>query len=768
MSDLHRRSGQFFAHTVEGTSEGWETIPDHLEAVGKLARLYAEAFKAGPWGQLLGDWHDLGKYSQEFQDYLSKSGDPNAGEEQDEKSKRVDHSTFGARHAKSLLPNESGHVLAYCIAGHHAGLPDAGPISLASSLTNRLDDSRRRIPDVVFPPEIVTTPVPSLSLPFSKGVPIDDIGFTLAFFTRMLFSCLIDADRTATEAFCDRAQSEERNRPKPKLEELRSALNTYLADLSGKAPTTHVNTIRSRVLADCIAAAEQPPGFFSLNVPTGGGKTLASLAFALQHAEKHPQFRRVVVGIPFTSIIEQTADVYRRALGDDLVNAGALVEHHSSPNPRTESRTNKLATENWDAPLVVTTNVQLFETLFASRTTPSRKLHRLANSVIILDEAQTLPVDLLQPTLGALRELVARYGCSVVLCTATQPALEKREPDFQIGLTGVREIVKDVDSLHTALKRVDVTRIGKLDDDELATRLSHERQVLCIVNTKAHAADVYTKLVTKRGKVVGCYHLSTFMCAEHRRHVLAEIRERLKAKKSCRVVSTQLIEAGVDVDFPCVYRAPAGFDAIAQAAGRCNREGKLTDAAGNSIKGRVFVFDTDRAIPRGLLLSAAQAASELIELHPDPLQPSAVQAYFNQLYWSRKHTWDQHEVMANFALDPSNKAHRQLVPFQFRTASQSYRLIREEQTPVLVPYGDEAKSMIQLLKMTDFVDYQFLRTAQKYTVAVREDLLRKLADNQSIVPHESGLWYLGNEDAYSEQVGLLPNIAGLSPESLMA
>ena len=323
------------------------------------------------------------------------------------------------------------------------------------------------------------------------------------------------------------------------------------------------------MLADCLAAAPLAPGFFALNVPTGGGKTYSSLAFALAHALAH-DLRRVVVAIPFTSIIEQTADAYRQALG--VLTERGLVEHHCSLAPAKDTRANQLAAENWDAPLVVTTNVQLYESLFAAAATPCRKVHRLVRSVIVLDEAQTIPVELLRPTLLALQELVCHYGCTVVLCTATQPALEWRAGEFELGLRNVRPIIQDQAALFAALRRVEVVRVGRLGDEALADLIAAEHAALCIVNTRRHAAELYDALVA-RGGPAGCYHLSTFMCAQHRRDQLAEIRRRLRDSQPCRLVSTQLIEAGVDVDFPAVYRAPAGFDSLAQAAGRCNREG---------------------------------------------------------------------------------------------------------------------------------------------------------------------------------------------------
>ena len=757
---------EVYAHTLGKDPQDWETLDHHAHAVARLATDYASAFGAGDWGGLLGMWHDLGKASADFQDYLRLSSDPDAAEE-GTRPGRVDHSTFGARYAVARMADLRGQLLAFCIAGHHAGLGDAtadDDTRRRSAVAHRLRSERYKIPLAGVPSTLAAYALTAgLRMPagLSGARPL---GFAVAFFGRMLFSALVDADRTATEAFGQPDQSRQRLVKRPTLAQLRTALDAFLQNKQSGVPPSPVNVLRGDVLAQCIAAGRRSAGFFSLNVPTGGGKTLASLAFALHHAAAHPSLRRVVVAIPFTSIIEQTADVYRDAL-HPYATLG-LVEHHSSLNPKTDTRQNKLAAETWDAPLVVTTNVQLFESLFAADGTHARKLHRLACSVIILDEAQSMPIDLLKPTLAALQELVARYGCTVVLCTATQPALQKREREFAIGIDSPDPIVADEAALHAALRRVDVSRIGKLSDDDLVSRLAGHRQVLCIVNTKAHAADLYNDLVKLNGRSKGCFHLSTLMCPQHRRDVLAQIKKRLAAGKSCRVVSTQLIEAGVDIDLPAVYRAQAGFDSIAQAAGRCNREGKLRDDNGNFVRGQVFVFESDRLPPPGLLRQAAAAAAELSPLHPDPLSPSAVEAYFRHLYWLRSHEWDTHHVMDCFEYDPRNAAHGKFAPLKFATAADAYQLIRDEQTPVLVPYNAEAKAMIDHVVAGKPIDRAFFRNAQKYTVSVRDQFLENLASNGVLMQHEAGLWALLNPDAYSSAIGLIPNVAGMSPEML--
>ncbi len=668
-----------------------------------------------------------------------------------ERPGRVDHATFGARYSMGRVGGVAGEMLAYCIAGHHAGLPNAVAEDAAaerSTLAYRLNPKQYAIPPA---PEPEWT-LPTLSLPFrpENRPESNQPAFSLAFFTRMLFSCLIDADRTRTEAFCDPVEAQRRAAPRPSLPRLRQQLDAYLDRLQTGAAPLPVNRIRREVLEQCRAAAAEAPGFFSLQVPTGGGKTLSSLAFALHHVGG--RCRRIVVAIPFTSIIEQTADVYRRALGS--LAEGALLEHHTNLEPERDTRAHQMATENWDAPLVVTTNVQLFESLFAAATTPCRKLHRLAGSIIILDEAHTLPVELLLPTLAALRELVAHYGCTVVLCTATQPALHQR-PEFPMGLENVRPIIAEPTPLFAALRRVEVRRAGRLTDDELAARLANEPRVLAIVNTRPHAARLHGKLQTL-AEPGSCFHLSTLMCGAHRRAVLQAVRERVKSGP-CRVVSTQLIEAGVDLDFPVVYRAEAGFDAIAQASGRCNREGRLPGL------GITHVFEAEQLPPPGFLRSTAESAAELWSKYPDPLAPEAVEAYFRHHYWRHADVLDKHEILPLMTIDRMRERTR----FQFREVADRYKLIRDTQVQVLIPFNAAARSYVSALS-GGHVPFVSQRLLQPFLVGIPERSARALEADGALRWHDSGVWLLLRDDAYDKGQGLGLGELGLDERAWFA
>ncbi len=744
-----------YAHTLaDHAPDDWETLAAHLDKVARSASTFAEAFGAQLWGEVLGRCHDLGKLSDDFQLYLRNAGaaSVDAGaENEDTTGKRVDHSTFGARFVAKALGNVPGQLLAFCIAGHHTGLPDetsADDATQRSTLRYKLDTSMYRIPDVPAA-NIVLPKLTSPLKPSAAGR--DEVPFQFAFFTRMLFSCLIDADRTRTEEFCAPEKAVVRSgldagQGRPSLAALKDQLDASLLEKQKGATPTEVNRQRAIVLQHCRNAAQREPGFFSLNVPTGGGKTLSSLAFALDHAIKH-ELRRVVVAIPFTSIIEQTADVYRKELGP-LAEA-ALVEHHTNIQTEKDTRSNQLGAENWDAPLIVTTNVQLFESLFAYRTTPCRKLHNLARSVIVLDEAQTIPVELLKPALAALRELALNYGCSIVLCTATQPALERRD-DFVLGLEKVRPIIPDTMPLFHALKRVEVRTLGSLPDGELALRLANEKAALCIVNTRKHASRLYDQ-VAAMSETDDCFHLSTWMCGAHRRTVLKMIRERLNAQQPCRVVSTQLVEAGVDLDFPVVYRAEAGFDSIAQAAGRCNREGLQA-------LGLTYVFEGEEQPPPGLLRAAAQTRKELFSRYPAPLAPEAIEAYFRLFYWSQKDNWDKHKVMEKMTFDSA----RGRALLQFREVADAFQMIRDDQLPILVPYNAKAVVLRDRL-MGGKVPFVPQRELQPYLVSVRKEAMRQMNERGFVEEHESGVWLLLNRSLYSDNKGLDPASTRLDP-----
>jgi len=673
-----------------------------------------EAKSAWDWGYLAGLWHDLGKLAPEWQAYLASKADPH----QADVVGKLDHATAGARHAVSAHPL-LGHLLAYPISGHHSGLLDA--MSNGACLGSRL--KKTDLPEIPeIPAEIASATVPPL--PAFLRQHRDD--FSIGFFTRLLFSCLVDADFLATEAFMNSSQAGSRNRhPEQHLHEIADLVDARIDAFGIPSPDDTVATQRRKVVEDCRTKSAQSPGIFTLTVPTGGGKTLSSLSFALRHALTHGQ-SRVIFVVPFTSIIEQNAEVIREILAPLLSDTFTpLIEHHSALSPEKETTQSRLAAENWDAPVVITTAVQFYESLYAAKTSRSRKLHHIANSVVILDEAQTLPVDFLAPCLRVLQELSDHYHTSTVLCTATQPAIGHHETDFKIGLREPREIINDTQSLFASLKRVDLDFIGAVPDSDLAVRLMGHSQVLCIVNRRKHAQKLFRLI----GSGDGHFHLSALMCPEHRSLILREIRDRLSKDLAVRVISTQLIEAGVDVDFPVVYRSLAGLDSIAQAAGRCNRNGRLS-------VGQTYIFEAEDQRGESYFRETAQVARQLIDLHDDLLGEEAIRHYFDLYYYQQSRRWDSKDILSEFKLDGRDKT----LPFkfQFQTAAANFRLIDDWQIPVIIPFDDQARTLInQLRNPTIPLNRNLLRALQRYTVQIspklRDDNLRSfeaLRDDQ--------------------------------------
>lgn len=697
---------ELFAHSlVNRPVDEWEPLSGHLRAVARRAAEFGGAFGWAEAARAAGLLHDIGKASAAFQAYIvqprTEAGGP----------KGPDHSTAGAREAVAGFPGGLGRMLACLVAGHHAGLDDAG------GLDRRLSPDYRIEPCPGWQAHAGALPTPLALRPTQSWTPGRRRGFSEAFLTRMLFSCLVDADYLETEAFHDHAEGRVTERAgHAGIATLRDRLRAHMTAIDGKSADP-VSALRSRVLAAAVAKAEAVPGLFTLTVPTGGGKTFASLSFALEHAARH-ELRRVIHVAPFTSIIEQTAGVFRTALATE----DDVLEHHANfdwpdedeaEEARNGLRKLRRAAENWDVPVVVTTAVQFFESLFANRTSRCRKLHNLARSVIVLDEAQALPIHLLRPCMAAIEELARNYGTSIVLCTATQPALRAKD-GFEGGfnIDDDREIAPDPQALYGGLKRVRVEVLpGPVPDATVVARFAEQPQMLCIVNSRAHARELFEAI---RG-LPGAIHLSTLMVPKHRRQVLAEVRRRVAAGEPARVVSTSLIEAGVDLDVPEVWRAAAGLDSIAQAAGRCNRNGRLP-------MGRTVVFEPAEAKPPRALEAFWQATRPVLRVHDDLLGLDAVRAYFQELYWQK------HQKGAD-ALDAAAVGGRPgVLPalaeragnwgFPFRSLAEAFRLIDEVMEPVVVPWDEDAARLLRELGAAERPPAGHLRRLQPYTVTI--------------------------------------------------
>lgn len=730
----------------------------HLNKVAWLAGKFAqEMFPVGSkqaesalqWGRILGWWHDLGKFAPEWQAYLKTKADPHS----DEVAGRVDHSTAGAQHSRQGTPL-LGPLLAYVIAGHHAGLDDGVNLFQPGKRFDRPVKEWREWAEKAGAPLAQELPLPPLLRPNAGN---DAMAFMLRFF----FSCLVDADFLATEAFMQPQKGDQRKPWPPDIvERMALTLEDYMAKKFGPPGDDPVNLARESVRKDCFNAAAKTVGFFSLTVPTGGGKTLSSLLFALKHAIKNG-LRRVILVIPFTSIIKQNADVFRevfaplsKELGRDVV-----VEHHSKFDPARETETNRLATENWDAPIIVTTNVRFFESLFANRSSACRKLHRIARSVVIFDEVQALPSGLLNPIIRGLRCLVHDLGATAVLCTATQPAIEKRN-EFPVGIPReeITEIIQDRSGLFDALERVTCTNLGVLPDEQLIPHiLGHAANgCLVIVNTTKAAQSIHEQLRQKTCAL----HLSARMCPRHVMLSLARAKRLRKQGRPVVLVATQIVEAGVDISFPVVYRAECGLDSFAQAAGRCNRNGELLPA-----KGQVFLFQpSDHPIPKGLSELTANAAitrNHISGNFPDDalLTLPAIRAYFEHAIWQAglSKQWDKHHIVSN-DMPCFTPASNCLTAYAFKTAAQRFRLIDSNTYPVLIPWGTQGRILCEeirtLKRQNRNPNRSHYRRAQQFSVQVYEHEWKQLKPSLSFHCGDAFAILDHPENGYDPETGL--------------
>lgn len=712
------KDGSFVIHNLE----------EHLRAVADLAGEFALTFGHSDWGQLAGLWHDLGKYSSAFQGYIARGSgfDPEAHIEGGKG--RVNHSSAGALHAVEKL-GRRGKLLAYLIAGHHAGLADWHSDEYAlSSLSHRLEDMQhlQAISNLTIPDDVLHPAINPVSKPLGGET-------GLALWLRMLFSCLVDGDFLDTEKFMDGEKAQSRG-TFSSIEELLGKFDEHMTKLTAEAKPTPVNRVRAEVLRQCRESASGIPGLFSLTVPTGGGKTLSGLAFALTHALRYKK-PRIIYVIPYTSIIEQTAEIFRGIFGDNV------VEHHSNLDPEKESAKSRLATENWDASIIVTTNVQFFESLFAARTSRCRKLHNIVNSVVVLDEAQLLNPEFLQPILNTINLLTRHYGVTFVISTATQPALNSRKGfgwTFK-GLDGVREIMTDPDALYQDLERVTVDMPCDLHArrgwEEIAAEIIPHESVLAIVNTRRDCRELHRLMPD------GTIHLSAAMCGEHRSQVIAGIRERLEKKVPIRVVSTQLVEAGVDIDFPVVYRALSGLDSIAQAAGRCNREGKL-------YRGMVVVFVPPKSSPPGTLRRAEQTTISLLSgSTSDPMARELFTRYFEHFYM-KADSLDKHGIQDLLTTDAPE------LKIQFRTAAEKFQLIDDvESQAILIWYG-ESQALIGKLKK-DGPERWLMRKLQRYSVNLPRRVVEKLITTGEVREVWPGIFAQAVDTLYDNDVGVV-------------
>ncbi|MBQ6694782.1 MAG: CRISPR-associated helicase Cas3' [Bacteroidaceae bacterium] len=713
---------KYISHLKNNKVNEWffQSNEEHSKGVAQLAASFAEKIGLKEWGTVLGMLHDKGKEQEKFQRYIRTV----SGYVQDlEGVERTPHAYVGALLAKSLYP-ESYPILSMPIMAHHAGLYDY------ADFNKRME---QEIPDDIKCDDLIAI---NIKMPTNKVWKQQDFHHLI----RVLYSCLVDADFLDTEQFMDNSRAEFRKKQKS-LKDLLPMLESFLMELSESSEKTELNELRSSIQNRCKEIANENPGFYSLTVPTGGGKTLSSLVWAMNHAVKYGK-DRIIIAIPYTSIIVQTASILRKIFGAENV-----LEHHSVFDADVTLKDyddmsgvklkQRLATENWDYPIVVTTNVQLFQSMLANKASVCRKLHNICNSVLILDEVQMLPTEYLQPIVDSLSAYQRIFNTSVLFTTASQPVLcgEHRGCNPMIKLTGlssVEEIIPSEMCLHDKLRRVNLHFENEpISYDDLAERLIQYDKVLCIVNTRSDAQEIFSRL-PKEGRI---YHLSRMMCSAHIQKVIDEIKQVLKnpEEKVVRVVSTQLIEAGVDIDFPIVFRQEAGLDSILQAAGRCNREGKLGISD-------TYVFSLDKPLPLGILSKGSAIIKNMNVT--DWFASDTMSDYFIRLY--------QNSV----TFDKINVAKRMgFKEWCFELVAKEFQLIDDKGKSVIVNYGDSMELVFQMKEKG--ISYDLMRRMSRYMVNLREKDFQKLLKERFLEEISDGIYLLADRELYKSETGIV-------------
>lgn len=706
----------YLAHSPTELHPEGQPLEEHLNNVAARAAASLEDEALARLAAVIGAYHDRGKAKKEFMEYL-RTG-----------KGRVDHSTAGGVQLAEQLGKPWTQLAVPPILGHHGGLPNGiceaedGTRSTQQRLAEGVpDEVRRAFADVPAPAGLKPPRCRS-----AKTAPME-----CYLDCKLLYSALVDADYLDTEEYFQPEQAALRGR-RPELLSLLSRYDAYMERLEAGHTEGRIPALRKEIRQNCLAAAAGEKGFYSLTVPTGGGKTLASLGFALYHARAHPELRRVIYAIPFRSIIEQNAAVFRSVLGEE-----AVLEHHSAVQPPENGTKADLAAENWEAPVIVTTDVQLFESLFSNKPSRCRKLHNIQNSIIILDEMQALPDEMLRPCLEMLDALVKAAHVTVVICTATQPEygpLWKERP-------AVREIIPQPDKLFGEMRRTYSVTLGMLEEAELVERLAGHEQALCIVNRRASAQRIALAL---GGEPAGTYHLSTLMCPAHRTDKLARIRQKLKAGEPCRIISTSLIEAGVDLDLPVVYREAAGLDSIAQAAGRCNRNGEMGRLA------PVYIFQLPgEGGPPQVKRQGEITLKEIAPFHEDLLGQDALAHYFHIRFGAGTEL-DKSKILQ--MIDEQKE-----LWFPFADIAKEFNLIQSAGEPLFVPYNREAAELLQKLPFAE-TTRGILRRLQPYGVTIYANQKEELK-KQGLLGEKDGICWLEaakaqKEAVYTEAFGL--------------
>lgn len=701
---------KYYAHTKDGCSEkDWQPLEEHLKNVGRLCSRFSAAWCTTAFSNNLGLLHDIGKYQQDFQRRLR---DP---------SIKIEHAFCGAKESRAYaMPGAD-----YCIAGHHGGLPDIGTVTDRAD-ENTLQARLKRVAQdysayrsEVSPERIVSNP---LLLPQARDIVSAKKQF--AFWIRMMFSSLVDADFLDTERFCN---EKERIFSDADFSKMLLVLNEKLSSFPCK---TSVQKARNTLLKQALSHHEDNAQIFTMNMPTGSGKTLASIDLALELVKKH-NLKRVIYVIPYTSIIEQNAQIFRSIFGEDTV-----LEHHcnfdydSLENADTAQKL-ALASENWDSPVIVTTNVQFFESIYGNKPSQMRKLHNIAQSVIVFDEAHMFPALFYQPCLEAIKLLVQDYGCKALLLSATMPDFRKWLDEFGCDGLNVCDVISDKTVFKT-FERCVVEDSGSVSTEELISKATSHTSALIVVNTRKAARELYNRLSGRK------YHLSTYMTKLDRNRIFSQVKEALRQGEPFVLVSTSLIEAGVDLDFEAVFRERAGIDNILQTAGRCNREGKR-----DSEKSRTYVFDfkeEDLRTKDKHMLTKQYVCTEV--MRDFGTSDKAIRAYFDKIFTYGKETMSEYDFVK--FITPTG--------FNFASYAEKFKLIDDAGHSVIVLYPDDAaqKDIIAELAQDG---RKAKRKLQQYTVSLREYEFKKLSE-QGVISERDGLYFLTNFSYYDPGTGI--------------
>lgn len=713
---------EFFAHSARDGTTLKHGLKDHLESTAKLAQFFAQSYDPEQLVTIAGLLHDLGKYYHEFQKYLD---DPAY------KRKYRDHSSAGAVYTANHFNYTESFILAMLIFSHHTGL------IAANTWMNRVEDKK----DQPFVQEslkkaetLIKDHTPQLQKTRKPYFEVENTNCVqLEMRIRMLFSALVDADFLDTEQHFSPEKGALRAKiksPKNLFHLLESHYTAFTSNLVIKP----INRTRSAIFQECLSKAHQKKPFYLLNVPTGLGKTLSSMGFALKHAT-YTHKKRVIVALPFMSVIDQNTKVFKEIFGEEQV-----LEHHSQVDWKVEQRENnerwKLAAENWDAPIIITSTVQLFESLFANKTSSVRKLHNIVNSVVILDEFQMLPIELLEPIFSTMEELMNTYNVTFVVSSATPLSFKWKDHFRKVGQP--ISLIEKRDELFEQYHRIDFQWWKEQTTwHELSNEIKRQKQSLTIVNTKENARNLYQSLNKSADSV---YHLSTMMCSKHRRSVLDQVKLKIEKGLSVHLVSTQLIEAGVDIDFPIVYRALAPLDSIIQAAGRCNREGNMLD------KGQVVIFEPkEGGMPSKTYRMATDLSRIILRKSWDALHlPQTYTDYFQELFYLDPKKLDKKGIQAR-RIDP-------VKGLDFPEMARDFQMIEKDTVSIVCPYDDIAKELIEKIQNMP-PNRNWFRQIQPYVVNItRTDTILKEQPN-SFKPIADD-WYVLRADIYDQSFGL--------------